>query len=220
VRLGAFFLIASALTAQGVRGLPWDKTPTLPWRSVPIETLRPVEPLPPSAGPLRVILDADGTLRMVDAKGIIRLRTGLPGRPLKVWRDGGILLKDSSGSWFFPTQSPLRSGIGAMPLGQADFRPGLQGLLWILDDEERILTVLHPATSRLAYLALPEGTALDLLFLPDQLVVQQGGDRERSRRPRSAWTLPWLSLLPQFILLGTPLPAPPPGSALVPFPKE
>lgn len=220
MRLGALFLITSALAAQEARGLPWDKAPNLPWRSVPSESLPSAEPLLPSTGPLKVVLNADGALKVIDERGIVRLRTGLPGRPEKVWRDGGIRLENPWGTWSFPAQSPLRSGIGALPLGQPDFRPGLQGLLWILDDEERILTVLHPATSRLAYLPLPAGTALALRFLPDQLVVQQEGDPEEARRSRSAWTLPWLSLLPQFILLGTPLPAPPPGTALVPFPKE
>jgi hypothetical protein len=125
-----------------------------------------------------------------------------------------------SGTWSFPEETPLRGGIGALPLGQADFRPGLRGTLWILDDEERLLTVVHPATSRFVYLPLPGGTDLELLFLPDQLVVRQGAEGSGTGHSRSAWSLPWLSLLPQFILLATPLPAPKPGTALQPFPKE
>jgi len=220
MRLGALLLIPSLLAAQETRGLAWDKAPTLPWRTLLLEGSYPPALVAPSTGPLKVSLDADGALRIVDAKGIVRLRNGLPGRPQKVWRDAGIRLERPSGSWSFPAQSPLARGIGALPLGQPDFRAGLEGLLWILDDEERILTVLHPATSRLAYLTLPGGTDLDLLFLPDQLVVRQGADTPPALRPRSAWSLPWLSLLPQFILLGTPQPTPPPGTALLPFPKE
>ncbi len=220
MRLGSLFLIATTLAAQSARGLPWDRAQSLPWRAASAEKFSSAPPLPaaPEMGPLRVSLDPDGALRVVDAKGIILLRTGLPGRPRKLWRDGGRPLPGTSGTWSFPTQTPLREGIGALPLGQPDFRPGLYGTLWILDDEERLLTVLHPATSRVAYLSLPEGAGLDLQFLPEQLVVQQG--LAGTDRPRDAWSLPWLSLLPQFILLGTPAPAPKPGTALQPFPKE
>lgn len=216
MRLGTLFLIATTLTAQPVRGLPWDRMPTLPWRAMPSEERPALPPLPefPTGGPLRVILDSGGALRVVDAKGIILMRTGLPGRPQKLWRDGGCPLPGASGAWDFPSQTPLRRGIGALPLGQADFRPALEGLLWILDDEERLLTMVHPATSQVTYLALPGGTGLDLLFLPDQLIVRP------NLGSANAWSLPWLSLLPQFILLGTPPPAPKPGTALLPFPQS
>jgi len=222
VRLGTLFLIASALAAQETPGLPWDRVPNLPWRSTQAGTIPPAppSPAPASTGPLRLNLDADGALRIVDGRGIIRLRTGLPGRPQKLWRDGGTPLQGASGSWTFPAETPICRGIGALPLGRPDFRPGLEGLLWVMDDEERILTVLHPATSRVVYLPLPAGNGLDLVFLPDQLMVRQGGEGSDAPPSRSAWSLPWLNLLPQFILLGTPLPAPPPGTAMLPFPKE
>jgi len=222
VRLGPLFLIASSLAAQSTRGLPWDKTPILPWRAAPAGVPTSVPPLPtaPDEGPLRVTLDPDGALKVVDTKGIILLRMGLPGRPQKLWRDGGRPLQGTSGTWHFPAQTPLREGIGALPLGQTDFRPGLEGTLWALDDEERLLTVLHPATSRVLYLLLPGGTGLDLQFLPDQLIVQQRLEGAVTGRPRNSWALPWLNLLPQFIFLSTPAPTPKPGTALQPFPKE
>lgn len=220
MRLGPLLLIPASLGAQEMRQLPWDPAPSLPWRvSLPGELTDPVPPPPPTeGGPLRVSLDPDGTLKITDAKGIVLLRMGLPGRPLRIWRDGGCPLLGTSGTWAFPAETPLRQGIGALPLGQTDFRPGLQGTLWILDDEERLLTVLHPATSRVVYLALPGGTGLDLQFLPGHLQVRQTPGLDATRGPRNAWSLPWLSLLPQFILLGTPLPAPKPGTALVPYP--
>jgi len=221
VRLGPFLLIPACLAAQETRHLPWDHAPSLPWRaSLASELADPPPLLPlPEDGPLCVSLDSDGALKVTDAKGIILLRMGLPGRPLRVWRDGGRLLPGTSGTWRFPAQTPLQRGIGALPLGQPDFRPGLEGTLWILDDEERLLTVLHPATSRVAYLTLPGGTGLDLQFLPDHLVVRQGPQTSALGRSHSAWSLPWLSLLPQFILLGTSLPTLKPGTALVPYPN-
>lgn len=221
MRLGSLLLIPACLAAQEARQLPWDSAPSLPWRALLSGELTAPPPLAPypERGPLRITLDPDGALKVMDAKGIILLRTGLPGRPLRLWRDGGRLLPGTSGTWQFPTQTPLQQGIGALPLGQPDFRPGLEGTLWILDDEERLLTVLHPATSRVAYLTLPGGTDLDLQFMPDHLVVRQSLQEGDTRKPRSAWSLPWLSLLPQFILLGTPLPAPKPGTALIPYPN-
>jgi len=220
VRLGPLFLIPASLGAQETRQLPWAQAPSLPWRaSLPGELADPA-PLPPlpEGGPLRVSLAPDGALKIMDAKGIVLLRTGLPGRPLRIWRDGGRLVSGTSGTWPFPIQTPLRRGIGALPLGQPDFRPGLEGTLWILDDEERLLTVVHPATARVAYLTLPGGTGLDLQFLPGHLLVRQNSLAGTLGRPGNVWSLPWLSLLPQLILLGTPLPAPKPGTALVPYP--
>lgn len=217
MRLAAFLLTAATLAAQDGRSLPWDKAPTLPWRaSLGIPSLVPVQGAP-SSGSLRVTLDPGGTLRVVDGRGIVRLRTGLPGRPIKVWRDGGLPVAEVSGTWAFPDRTPLGQGIGALSLGQADFRPGLQGLLWILDDEERLLTVMHPATARVVYLALPGGTRLDLAFLPDALGILQ--IPSEPSQPRHFWSLPWLSLLPQFLFLGTPEKPETPGTALVPFPN-
>lgn len=218
MRLGAFLLIAASLAAQDTRGLPWSNAPHLPWRvsAPPSPELKP-ELGQPSTGNLRVILDPGGALKIVDGRGIVRLRTGLPGRPIKIWRDGGIPVAGTFGTWLFPEQTPLTQGIGELPLGQTDFRPGLQGLLWILDDEERHLTVVHPATTRIAYLALPLGTGLDLVFRTDTLGVLQT-DPDHSR-PRGFWSLPWLSLLPQFIALGTAPKPEKPGTALLPFPN-
>ncbi|MDP2877062.1 MAG: hypothetical protein Q8O00_12820 [Holophaga sp.] len=226
MRLGAILLIAASLAAQDATNLapaqkpslPGAHAPTLPWRSAPVGPTATTGSQQPSSGPMRVILDSGGGLKILDARGIVWLRTGLRGRPIRVWRDGGIPIGATSGTWGFPDRTPLSQGIGGLPLGQVDFRPGLQGLLWILDDEERILTVVHPATTRIAYLALPTGTGLELVFLPDALWVVQ--NTPETSRLRSYWSLPWLSLLPQFIALGSAPKPEKPGTALVPFPNS
>jgi len=217
MRLGAILLIAASLAAQDSRGLPKAQVPSLPWRNAPVLPSALQGLTQPSSGPLRVVLDPGGALKIVDARGIIWLRMGLPGRPIRVWRDGGIPINGAFGTWAFPDRTPLCLGIGALPLGQADFRSGLQGLLWILDDEERLLTVVHPATARVVHLSLPTGTGLDLAFYPDALWVIEGNPE--AARPRSYWSLPWLSLLPQFIALGSAPKPEKPGTALVPFPN-
>lgn len=219
MRLGALILSASALLAgpadlptgspQG-RALPWEHVARLPWQ--PLDRLPKVAspPLVASSGPLKVRLQADGTLWIVEGKGLRRLLTGLPGRPARVWRDGGILLPSPIGEWTFPEDSPLTLGLGGLAWEAEDLRPSFRGLLWILEDGESHLTVLHPATGRLVYLPLPPGENHELTFGRDRLVVATGG------RP-PAWSLPWVALLPTFIHLGSREKAPPRGGALTPF---
>jgi len=202
VRLAAAVLSAAGLWAQA----PAD----LPWRAVDADPGIPVTGVP-STGPLKVHLAADGTLHVFDGKGVRILRMGLTGRPVKVWRDGGHGVVRLHEPMAFPEMTPLRRGLGVLPLDLADVRPGLEGLLWVLDDGERILTLLHPATRQVVRLRLPEGEDPDLRFLPDRLEVHAGGGR--------AWALPWVALLPQFLQLGRPAPGPPPGTALDPYPR-
>ncbi|HJV90146.1 MAG TPA: hypothetical protein VJ623_07575 [Holophagaceae bacterium] len=218
MRLGALILLVASLRAGGPeitgpqvsRTLPWERVPRLPWQ--PLDRLPQVEPvlLQPSSGPLRVRLQADGTLWLIEGKGLRRLLTGLPGRPIRVWRDGGIPLPTATGEWTFPEDSPLTLGLGGLAWESEDLRPSLRGLLWILEDGESHLTVLHPATGRLAYLPLPPGESHDLTFGRDRLLVATGG------RP-PAWSLPWVAMLPTFIHLGSREKLPPRGGALTPF---
>ena len=224
MRLGALLLTALALAAasldaQGKTGLPWERVPGLAWQVVP-GSLRQDAPAygTPSTGPLEARLAGDGTLSIRDARGIIRLKTGLPGRPLKAWRDGGLPLAPASGSWPFPKDSPLSQGLGGLRWVAEDFRPFLRGLLWILEDGEGFLTVVHPATARLVHLPLPPGRDLELRFLPDRLVVA-AGDVDRGA-PRQ-WSIPWMGLLPRLAALGPHVdPSAKTGTALAPFPKE
>jgi hypothetical protein len=226
VRLAALLLTASlALSAQvptQVSGsLPWRAAAAPPWQmddqnSVPAPLA--AQPAPPALD-LTVRIAADGALRITDAKGIIRLRSGLPGRPLRAWRDWGTPVPDLTAPLAFPSRTPLQRGIGGMPVGAPDFRPALEGLLWLLDDDETFLTVIHPATAQVVYLPLPGGQDLDLRFHPDRLEVAEG--RTPGASPGPSWSLHWLALLPQFVQLGKdPSAGKPKGTALQPFPKE
>jgi hypothetical protein len=129
VRLGALFLTAAALAAsslaaQGRQRLPWERLQPLSWLvGSRVAQDDPPWVSEPSAGPVEVWLSGDGTLRIRDARGILRLRTGLPGRPLKVWRDGGLALAAVSGTWMFPDDSPLSQGPGGLRWCAEDFRP-------------------------------------------------------------------------------------------------
>jgi hypothetical protein len=224
VRLGTLLLTAAvAASAQTPpRELPWTAARSLPWIQGPTA---PAEAVPPAPAPteltLTVTLAEDGALRITDDKGTITLRMGLPGRPMKFWRDGGTPLPPASRMLRFPTHTPLQLGIGGLHLGSEDFRPALAGLLWILDDDERVITVIHPATARVAYLPLPGGHGISLVFHPDRLEAQKILPGPPERIEDVSWSLPWLALLPQFIQLGQAKPRPlKEGTALVPFPRE
>jgi hypothetical protein len=171
----------------------------------------------PSTGPLEVRLSGDGTLSIRDGRGIIRLKTGLPGRPLKAWRDGGIPLEPPLGAWRFPSDSPLSQGLGGLRWCAEDFRPFLRGLLWILEDGESYLTVVHPATASVEHLPLPPGRDLRLRFLADRLEVVAG---EVDRGAPKQWSIPWMGLLPRLAALGPHVEHSKPGTALIPFPKD
>jgi hypothetical protein len=223
VRLGTLLLTGAALAApslaaQGHPVLSWERVPPLDWQAGALSTRAeiPAETAP-STGPLEARLTEDGTLSIRDARGIIRLKTGLPGRPLKAWRDGGSPLAAASGAWRFPADSPLSLGLGGLSWVAEDFRPFLRGLLWILDDGEGFLTVVHPATARVEHLPLPPGRDLRLRFLPDRLEVVAG---EVDRGAPRQWSIPWMGLLPRLASLGPHADRTKPGTALIPFPKD
>jgi hypothetical protein len=225
VRLVTLFLTgALALSAQTPGTLlPWKTAPALPWQ---MEAPGPA-PAPCTAMPtqsyfsLTVRLAQDGALRITDDKGLIRLKLGLPGRPVKAWRDWGTRITDPFAPMRFSVRSPLQRGIGGMPLGAPDFRPALEGLLWLLDDDENTLTVIHPATAQVVYLPLPGGQDLTLAFHPDRLEVLETEAMGAEPPPSAGWSLHWLALLPQFIQLGKDSTAnKPKGTALLPFPKD
>jgi hypothetical protein len=225
VRLVASLLIAS-LAARGqtpaARLLPWEGQPAPLWQGL-FEDLpdRPVPAAAPvPAGALRVRLGADGALAVVDARGVIRLRSGLPGRPLRVWRDGGIpVAAPWAGIKFSATTvNPLFSEAF---WAQEEPRRGLEGLLWIQDDGERTLSLVHPATGKVAFLPLPEGAGVDLSFQPAGLVASErpAEDPGQDRRIRR-WILPWVALVPVLAKLAPPAEPPRAGTALQPFPRE
>lgn len=214
MRLVAILLTAAlaASAQQGPGKLPWASAPSPPWKAGDCGPIPTPAPVPPAGGSLQVRIAADGVLRVVDGRGMIRLRLGLPGRPLRAWRDGGRPLPDLAETFAFGTEPPLAKGLGALPVGAPDFRAALEGLLWILCDDGRTLTVVLPATSRVAYLPLPSAEGRELTFQPDRLEIREPG--------AGCWSLPWLTLLPQFIQLGQAGPARSTGTALVPFPRD
>lgn len=224
MRLGPFFLTAAlALPAQVPGSLPWNAAPAVPWKSGE----RAPAPEPATAvatqtqRPLTVKVSADGALRIVDHRGLVHLRMGLSGRPLKLWRDWGVPVTDPFTPLPFPSNAPLRQGIGYLPIGSLDFRPALEGLLWILDDEEKRVTVIFPATSQVIYLPLPGGQNLTLVFHPERLEVLALPEAPGAPVEASSWSVPWLALLPHFIHLGVDSPSNrTKGTALIPYPKD
>lgn len=224
MRLGAPFLtgaalaaLAPALAAQARPPLAWERVAPLAWQAEPWAAAAPPPGPAPSTGSLRLHLSGDGTLRVADGRGLVRLQAGLPGRPLRAWRDGGVPLEPATGTWAFPADSPLSKGLGSLRWIAEDFRPFLAGLCWVLEDGEGFLSVVHPATGRIVHLPLPPGRDLRIRFLPDRLEVA-AGDVEAGA-PRQ-WSLAWVALLPRLAALG-PQPAPAKaGTALAPYPRE
>lgn len=224
MRLGAFLLIPAALTAQTPRSLPWDGTPEPPWETAvpgaPPPPL-PVEPPPPAPVPQRLVsLSGDGTLRISDPRGRVTLRLGLSGRPLRLLRDAGIPMTLADFPSLFPAETPLMQGLGSLPLAGDDFRTALKGLLWIVDDGERRITIVHPATHQVVYLPLPVGQDWEVHLYPDRLEVRERASPVEARRETACWSVPWLILLPQFVRLSMPPAAGKPGTAFQPFPLE
>lgn len=223
MRLGTLLLTAATLVAvplgaQAHPLLPWERVMPLPWQPAPRAAPEPEGPEPtPSDGPLRVQVTPDGTVRVVDGRGLVRLQEGLPGRPLRVWRDGGLPLEPAMGTWRFPAETPLGQGLGALRWCATDFRPFLQGLCWVMEDGEGLLAVIHPATGRSIYLPLPPGRDLSLRFLPDRLEVVAGRAEPGGA---SRWVLPWIGLLPRLAGLAPRPDTGPKGTALAPFPHE
>lgn len=216
--LTAAALVAAPLGAQSRPRLPWERILPLPWQPVPRSAAEasPAPPVP-SGGPLSLRVSQDGTVQVVDGRGRVRLEGGLPGRPFRAWRDGGFLLDPPTGAWAFPADTPLAQGLGALRWCAEDFRPFLQGLAWILEDGEGVLSVIHPATGRILYLPMPPGRDLSLRFLPDRLEVVAGHPEPGGA---SRWTLPWIGLLPRLVELGPHPDAGPKGTALIPFPQQ
>ena len=86
MRLGTLFLTAAVAAAAPPSGsLPWASARALPWDPAPCLPSGAPAPLArETALPLSVLLSQDGALRILDEKGGVRLRMGLPGRPLRL----------------------------------------------------------------------------------------------------------------------------------------
>lgn len=222
MRLGTFLLIPAALTAQSP--FPWDSARELPWETAIPGA--PPPPLPLEAAPAtpvpqrRVSLSGDGTLRISDARGRVTLRLGLSGRSLRLMRDAGIPMTLGDFPCYFPAETPLTKGLGNLPLAGDDFRTALKGLLWIVDDGERRITVVHPATHQVIYLPLPVGQDWEVYLHPDRLEVREKALPTEEHRESACWSISWLILLPQFVRLSLPSTAGNSGTAFHPFPQE
>ena len=222
MRLGARLLTSAVLAAaplgaQAHPRLPWERVMPLPWQPSPRTAASEDPPPAASSGPLSLRISADGTVRVVDGSGLVRLQEGLPGRPLRAWRDGGLPLDPAVGTWRFPAETPMEQGLGALRWCAEDFRPFLQGLCWVMEDGEGLLAVIHPAAGRIIYLPLPPGRDLSLRFLPDRLEVVAGRPEPGGA---ARWTLPWIGLLPRLAGLAPRTDAEPKGTALAPFPHD
>ena len=218
MRLGVLLLTPAVLTAQA--RLPWDGALELPWETaIPGELPSPfpAEPAIQPTGPL-VMLTGDGTLHIIDDQGQVTLRLGLSGRPTHLMRDAGTPMTMADFPCRFPVDTPLTKGIGSLPLAGNDFRTALKGLLWIVDDGQRRITLVYPATHQVVYLPLPVGEDWEPYLHPDRLEVREKTLQADERRERACWSIPWLVLLPQFLQLSRPPSEGNPGTALHPFP--
>lgn len=196
--------------------LPWEEALLPPWISQPEGPGEEPPPLPEASmgRDLTLDLQPDGRLRIADRKGTLHLSLGLPGRPRRVWRDGGHPL-EPTGQWPFPGQTPISDKRISQLLTAPDSRTALSGLLWVLDDGERRLTVVHPATAKALFLRLPEGESADLAFFPDHLEYRATTETGPRR-----WALSWAGLMPHLAKLGPAPKSSPQGTALQPFPRE
>jgi len=221
----AFGAPAQAPAPSRDKRLPWEAAQAMPpWQAAPegpFGAPPPLpEPVPPAGRALHARFEPDGSLRILDHRGVLRLKIGLPGRVARMWKDGGREVEPGASRLDLPASTTLSKGASELPWGMADFRPGLEGLLWILDDGERILTVVHPATARVQYLALPPVSDPELVFWPDHLELRERAGIEAGRQRQRRWSLPWPGLLPQLLRLAQPAKEGRHGTAFQPFPKD
>lgn len=227
MRLAISFLIFTILAQSKAEGIfPWKHAKALPWQitkqcstEMSCPTLGTHHQLNIPLTPLTVYISPNGAVKITSTNGIVQLRTGLPGRPQKVWRDHGYQVTNIFAPMLFPTTSPLQKNMGSILVSILDFCSNLEGLLWILGDDEKVLTVINPANSQIVYLSLPAGHELNLSFHHDHIEVLDEHSKGNNKEPL-VWSLHWLTLMPQLIQLGqksnynkTE------GSALLPFDK-
>lgn len=216
MRLAPFRLLipATALSLAAQAPLP-------PWRLAADPAAPPAleGPEVPVERPLVVRIQKDGSFHIRTHRGHTWMRGGLPGRPLKVWRDGGLPVADPFAPLAMASVTPLSTSAGAIPVGERDLRRRFTGLIWVLEDSETMLTVLHPATRRMISLRLPDIDHPQIAFHPDRLVVT-GGTLESGQVRKVAWELHWVALLASWVELARPPKPMPLGTALEPFVRE
>jgi len=209
-----FLPILMMAAIGGAQDLPW-KTQSIhvPWRAVePMPEPRKLQIKQPKAD-LTVDVNRDGTIAIYSLNGIRQLRFGLPGRPVSMWRDAGQPIA-SFGRFSFPSQTPLSTNFKSVSEETSDFLNNLAGLLWIIDDSEEYLTIVHSATCQYVFLHLPGGRGLELRFHPEHLELCQSDSIDSFTH---GWTLPWKELLPVLQHLARRSATPKHGSALIPY---
>lgn len=199
-----FLLIALFAHSSAESGFPWKSSKPLPWQLVKCRASEIPCFIPNTHScnmPLTVHLSANGTVKITRRDGLVCLRLSLPGRPQKVWRDCGTRVADILAPMSFSVHSPLQRNFNDILLDILDFRSNLEGLLWILDDSESILTIINPSTSQAVYLKLPDGQDLSLAFHPDRIEVFEDHPKTQNKA-QASWSLYWLTLIQNFIQLG------------------
>ncbi|MDR2697891.1 MAG: hypothetical protein LBB40_05385 [Holophagales bacterium] len=209
-----FLMIFVMAAISGAQDFFWrNQSARLPWRNVePRPEPQRVQIKQPNAN-LTVKVDRDGTIAIFNKNKIRLLRFGLPGRPILMWRDAGQPIV-SFGQFSFPSHTPLSANFKKASEKTSDFLNNLAGLLWILDDGEQYLTIVHSATCQYAFINLPGGRDMELRFHPDHLELCERGYVDGDS---NAWALSWNELLPVLQALATPPPQQPQGSAFVPY---
>jgi hypothetical protein len=209
-----FFLSLMMAQAVGAQEFAWKKQSWyLSWQIVePIPKPQTVEVKQRNAD-ITVSVDRDGTIAIFNANGIRQLRFGLPGRPISMWRDAGQSIAPF-GRFSFPSQTPLSANFKSAAKETSDFLNNLAGLLWILDDGEEYLTIVHSATYQYAFLHLPVNRDLELRFHPECLELCKRGTVDGDLQ---SWALSWNELLPVLQALAKRPPVPPLGNAIEPY---
>lgn len=193
-------LLFTIIKAQDHNLLPWQKISMLPWQIDYKNSDRNYKQIKSQHLDylLTLNIEPSGIVQITDKRGLIRSRLELPGRPKKIWRDWGIPIDTLFDTIQFPLEIPIQQDIINLLIQIVDFRPNLEGLLWIVDDSEKFLTVVNPADSSMSYIMLPGGSNIDLIFHPDRLEVE-GDIIDVIEKTKINWTINWLTLLPSLI---------------------
>jgi len=211
----AFLLMLIMAPIGGAQDLPWkNQSVHVPWRVVePLPEPQRQQKINQSDADLTVAVNRDGTIAIYNRDGVRRLRFGLPGRPISMWRDAGQPLA-SFGRFAFPSHTPLSANFRNASEETSDFLNNLTGLLWILDDGEEYLTIVHSATNQYVFLHLPGGRDLELRFHPEHLELCKKGLIDSHSQ---SWTISWKELIPVLQELAKRHATPAQVSALTPY---
>jgi|GEM_PF-457448 len=188
-----FSLMLMMAPIGDAQDLPWkNQSVHVPWRAAEQMPESRNLQIKQSNADLTVKVNRDGTIAIYNRNGIRQLRFGLPGRPISMWRDAGQPIA-SFGQFSFPSHTPLSSNFKSASEETSDFLSNLSGLLWILDDGEEYLTIVHSATYQYVFIHLPGGRDLELRFHPNHLEIYKKPSPDGNSQ---SWILSWKDFLP------------------------